>query len=267
MMDGMKIAYQQWGAGNKKQVLMLHGWLDNSNTFNHLGPYLADKGFNCVAIDHIGHGRSSHLPPSGNYTSIKAVSYVKEVIENLEMGKCHLLGHSMGANISFVYAGCFSETIDRLVMIDGLGPPTFPGNVTAKNLRKAVENAEKVARKTSLPKLYKTFKDAVDARVHSVTTYPGEQTLSREAAVQLVGRYSCLQIEFMCYLLVCLACNRGTYLAHHANAFLTPYTIAHESSEAESDVSETETSAVRFRHDPRLVLPTFQYHTPEQVKM
>lgn len=55
-------------------------------------------------------------------------------------------------------------------------------------------------------------------------------------------------------------------MANHANAFLTPATIAHEATEAESDVCEAETSAVRFRHDPRLVLPTFQYHTPEQVR-
>lgn len=31
------------------------------------------------------------------------------------------------------------------------------------------------------------------------------------------------------------------------------------------DVTEEEAGPVRFRHDPRLVLPTFQYHTAEQV--
>lgn len=70
--DGFRIAYQQWQGGSSvatggelgKRCLCLHGWLDNSNSFSVLGPYLADRGYTVVAIDHIGHGHSSHSPNS-----------------------------------------------------------------------------------------------------------------------------------------------------------------------------------------------------------
>lgn len=53
---------------------------------------------------------------------------------------------------------------------------------------------------------------------------------------------------------------RGTYLADKNNGDASP-----SAGEQEEDVT-TEGVPVKFRHDPRLVLPTFQYHTPDQVQ-
>jgi pimeloyl-ACP methyl ester carboxylesterase len=53
--NGFKISCQQWGSPHAaRKVLCLHGWLDNSNSFKYLGPYLADRGFYVVAYDNIG---------------------------------------------------------------------------------------------------------------------------------------------------------------------------------------------------------------------
>jgi hypothetical protein len=38
------------------------------------------------------------------------------------------------------------------------------------------------------PKLYKTMQDAVNARIKSVSTFPGGQFLSEEAAIALIAR-------------------------------------------------------------------------------
>jgi len=61
--DGSSIAFQRWGCStNSKKVLCLHGWMDNSNSFAHLGPYLSNLGYDVVAVDMVGHGRSSNVP-------------------------------------------------------------------------------------------------------------------------------------------------------------------------------------------------------------
>jgi pimeloyl-ACP methyl ester carboxylesterase len=39
--SGLRVAYQVWGEGNPIKVLCLHGWLDNSNSFNVLAPFLS----------------------------------------------------------------------------------------------------------------------------------------------------------------------------------------------------------------------------------
>lgn len=61
--NGLSVAFQHWNKSVSKnndfskRVICLHGWLDNSNSFSYLGPYLANKGYEVIAIDLIGHGK------------------------------------------------------------------------------------------------------------------------------------------------------------------------------------------------------------------
>lgn len=119
--DGLSMAYQEWGASDTsspKRILALHGWLDNSNSFNHLGPYLAAKGFHVLALDHIGHGLSDHLATGAVYNILRTTSCVNDFVYALGWRNFHLMGHSMGAAISMMYAATMHEFVDKLVLID-----------------------------------------------------------------------------------------------------------------------------------------------------
>ena len=158
--DGMVIAAQQWcvkanplddsneeGETRTKNILCLHGWLDNCRSFHHLAPELANKlsgkhtdgiqvtntDVNVVAIDFLGHGLSSHKSLDGPSILLsESAFYVAEAIEKLgwwkedsnkrkknEDGSAEpvrqdnipfiLVGHSMGAAgmISWFYACIF----------------------------------------------------------------------------------------------------------------------------------------------------------------
>ena len=209
----MRIAYQEWGATNPaskaKRILALHGWLDNSNSFKVLGPQLASIGYHMVAVDHLGHGKSTHINPDATYSSTPAgVAIVNEIVESLGWESSNILGHSMGAGISLMFAGTFPEKVNKLVLIEGLGPVTAEPEATPKNLRKSIEHEKKYQIKVAqtaggaknVPKIYPSFNDAVAARVKSVSTYPGEQSLSVEAARLLVARYSAL-FSFFIFIL------------------------------------------------------------------
>jgi hypothetical protein len=114
LLDGMKIAYQEWGNQNLRKVIALHGWLDNSNSFKYLGPYLADRGFHVVAVDSIGHGKSDHLGTGAFYTMPKHVSVVREVVENMGWSKNYMLGHSM---VNYP----FSTLYEKFIFLFSLG--------------------------------------------------------------------------------------------------------------------------------------------------
>lgn len=227
--NGLKVAYQEFGANNPKKVLALHGWLDNSSSFMSLGPYLADKGYHVLAIDHIGHGHSSHFPPQAFYQIPNYVNVVKNVIGELGWSKTTIVGHSMGGAIGLLYSAAFRD-VDKLVVIDNLGPMTFPADQATNVLRKYIEFQENLGKKEAIKasnkvdsgskidsnrdskgsavhgdkktegyikglkitgsggKIYETISDAVLARLKTVTTLPGKQYLSREAAEHLVKR-------------------------------------------------------------------------------
>lgn len=97
--DGMRIAYQEWGHVNAvsktaKKIIAVHGWLDNSNSFKILGPKLASIGYHCIAIDQIGHGKSSRIGSEAHYSQPTVVAYLNEVVDFLGWEKPDIVGNS-----------------------------------------------------------------------------------------------------------------------------------------------------------------------------
>lgn len=119
---GFELAAKVWGPPSGRPVLALHGWLDNAATFDRIAPAL--PGCRVVALDLPGHGRSSHAPPGVLYPFIDLVAAAHGALESLGWERCALVGHSLGAGVSAVLAGTFPERVERLVLLEGLGPLT-----------------------------------------------------------------------------------------------------------------------------------------------
>lgn len=242
--DGVRLAYQEWGTASadaSKRVLALHGWLDNSNSFSYMGPKFAELGYHCVALDHLGHGWSGHLPAlASNYSGPKYVSSVLQFLEAFDWGSTSIVAHSMGTGVAMLLAGSFPEKVDKLVMMDGFGPVTYAPEKAAKAMHKSIE-AEGVAYNKMMaakgPKLYDSFDAAVKARVASVSTYPGKQHLSTEAAEALV--------------------SRGCYVYNEA---------AEDGGKGEYvHVTAANSEKVKFRHDQSLLMPSPYYFSNGQL--
>lgn len=95
LFDGTRLAFQRWGAGNQINVLCVHGWMDNSNSFTHLGPYLADKGYDVVAVDSVGHGLSDYHCGRDLLQFPTYVNHISGIFDAFGWGKSTLVGHSM----------------------------------------------------------------------------------------------------------------------------------------------------------------------------
>lgn len=199
-LHGLRLGMREWGANNShhsKRILALHGWLDNANSFYFLGPYLAERGYHVVALDHAGHGHSDHVSRAGNYSLSRSVGLTREAMDALEWETSHVVGHSMGASISLMYSSVFPEKVEKLVLIEGFGPLVEPPEATTRNLRRAIDSDRSMRLKGTKPKLYPDLTSAIDARVNIVKSYPGKQYISREAARALVARYAVFSIFTM----------------------------------------------------------------------
>ncbi|MCM8537594.1 MAG: alpha/beta hydrolase [Lentisphaeraceae bacterium] len=125
-------------------IVALHGWLDNSASFEPMAPLLPHTTY---ALDLPGHGHSTHLPDGNWYHFIDYVEKTREIIKGLSIDSFILIGHSMGAAVAIILASTFPESVRQLIMIDGIGPLVTLPKETPKTLRQAILSREHLSNK------------------------------------------------------------------------------------------------------------------------
>jgi pimeloyl-ACP methyl ester carboxylesterase len=145
--------------GESVPVLCLHGWLDNAASFLPLMDQLANP---MAALDFSGHGLSGHRPDQAATHYVDHVRDVLAVADQLGWDRFILMGHSMGAGVATLFAGCYPERVSRLVLIEGLGPPTSPASEVAVTLRRAIDEMQQLGSKQK--PVYGHPEEAVEAR-------------------------------------------------------------------------------------------------------
>ena len=84
-------------------ILSIHGYLDNSNSFKPLAPYMCENNdYYLISIDLPGHGLSSGLPDGIPYTPKLFLSAVRRVVQYFNLKHFIFLCHSYGIGISFM---------------------------------------------------------------------------------------------------------------------------------------------------------------------
>ncbi len=173
---GQTLSALQW-EGEGEPILALHGWLDNAASYV---PLAGELGRPMVALDLSGHGHSSHRPAEVATHLVDHVRDVRTVAQQLGWKRFTLMGHSMGAGIACLLAGSCPELVSRLVLIEGLGPPTTKPDEVAATLRRAMDDM--AALKDKKKPVYNDINDAIEARTR------GFGGLSHVASALLVER-------------------------------------------------------------------------------
>jgi pimeloyl-ACP methyl ester carboxylesterase len=166
------------GTPGAPKLLALHGWLDNAASFLPLLPLLSD--FEVVALDLPGHAGSDHRAPGYDYMLVDWIHDVLDALDALEWPRARLLGHSMGGAIATMVAVAAPERIERLALIEALGPLSGEAAEAGTRLRKAV-SARRALKPGRPAKLIADLEQAVDARL-------AVSQMSREAARLIVSR-------------------------------------------------------------------------------
>lgn len=198
--DGIKLAGQRWSNQNqlkppKRRILCLHGWLDNCRSFFLLAPKLVTSlpDTVVVALDLPGHGVSSHKSADGPSSVIADYAYyVSESVSQLEWEGTPftLIGHSMGAAVSLVYAAAFPEHVEKLILLEGAAPYHKDASDLANHVRLHIQQRLQGNLMPTKPSLYPNVQSAVETRRETAKAFPGQQYISEPAAFELVRRAS-----------------------------------------------------------------------------
>jgi 2-succinyl-6-hydroxy-2,4-cyclohexadiene-1-carboxylate synthase len=85
-------------SGDGDPVVFLHGFMEDLSIWNDITAVFPEK--KCIAIDLHGHGKSFFDPELKPSLPLMA-EQVRELLETLEIGHYHVVGHSLGG-----YVGC-----------------------------------------------------------------------------------------------------------------------------------------------------------------
>ncbi len=115
--DGLKIQLAVW-EGKGKQILCIHGITANSRFWDCLASALAPH-HRVIAMDLRGRGLSDK-PPTG-YSIEHHCKDILALMNDQGLQRPVLMGHSLGAFISLVFAARYPQRVDRLILVDGGG--------------------------------------------------------------------------------------------------------------------------------------------------
>ncbi len=121
--DGIEIAYYEWGAaGTLPPVLLHHGFISNA-TVNWVTPgvvaALSDAGRQVIALDARGHGASGKPHDPSVYGEDKMARDLRQLVDVVGAAQVDLVGYSMGALVALL-AASQDARIHRLV-VGGIG--------------------------------------------------------------------------------------------------------------------------------------------------
>jgi pimeloyl-ACP methyl ester carboxylesterase len=123
---GLSIHCLEWGEPTGEPIILVHGFLDQAHSWKFFVAELVKRVARplwIVAPDCRGHGDSGWVGVGGYYHFPDYVYDLDCVISALGIARFHLVGHSMGGTISFLYSGAFPARVAKLVLIEGVGPP------------------------------------------------------------------------------------------------------------------------------------------------
>jgi pimeloyl-ACP methyl ester carboxylesterase len=117
---GLRYHVRRWPGNATRRVVMLHGWMDVSASFQFLVDALK-ADWDVYAPDWRGYGLTQ-WGKSDCYWFPDYLADLDTLLERLHAdAPVNLVGHSLGANVACLYAGVRPARIRRLVNLEGFG--------------------------------------------------------------------------------------------------------------------------------------------------
>ena len=115
--------------GNKSQpiVLLLHGFIGDNQDFSPIISLLSQK-YCCLAVDLPGHGKTRVNGDESCYNIFNTAQALIELLNDLQIDKCLLLGYSMGGRLALYMTLHFPDRFDKVVL-----ESASPGLKTSKD--------------------------------------------------------------------------------------------------------------------------------------
>ncbi len=120
--NNLKMAYMdvQPQKPNGKTIMLLHGKNFNGAYWEKTAKDLSAKGFRVIIPDQIGFGKSSK-PQSYQFSFSQLAENTKAILDQLQIEKTIVLGHSMGGMVATRFTLLYPEKVQKLILENPIG--------------------------------------------------------------------------------------------------------------------------------------------------
>ncbi len=116
----MAYVYRKSGKSDAETVVLLHGKNFSSTYWETTMNFLTGKGYNVLAPDQIGFGKSTK-PVCYQYSFFQLAINTKMLMDSLKISKAIILGHSMGGMLATRFALMYPDKCTKLILENPIG--------------------------------------------------------------------------------------------------------------------------------------------------
>jgi len=164
----LRLHYVDYGGDGNRLLVLVHGGRDHARNWDFVAERLVGK-YHVIAPDLRGHGDSSWAIGS-TYAMPEYELDLAQLLRHLDSAKVTLVGHSLGGAIVLHYAGMYPESVERVVAIEGLGPPPemIVDRPVEERMHEWIATMQELA--TRQPRRYRTLAEA-EARMREANPH------------------------------------------------------------------------------------------------
>lgn len=140
-LNGLAYNVRHWGAADAPLLVMLHGWMDSSASFQFTVDALR-HAWHVVAPDWRGYGQSEWL--NRRYWFADYYADLDALLERYSPhAAARIVGHSMGGAVASLYGGARPERLAGLLMVDFIGLLANEAHEAPGRIREWLDNTRK----------------------------------------------------------------------------------------------------------------------------
>jgi pimeloyl-ACP methyl ester carboxylesterase len=122
MVRGLRYHVREWGEADAPPIILVHGWMDVSASFQFVADYLA-ANYRVFAPDWRGYGLSD-WPATDSYLFADYLADLDILLDSLVGDQAiPIIGHSMGGNVVMLYGGVRPQRATHVINLEGFGMP------------------------------------------------------------------------------------------------------------------------------------------------
>ena len=115
--NGANIHYRDEGSG--EPLVLIHGWASSLHTWDDWTEILKED-FRVIRLDLPGFGLTGPVD-TADYSAEYFAEIVKGLLDELNIGKSHIAGNSMGGRVTASFASNYPERTDKIILLNAAG--------------------------------------------------------------------------------------------------------------------------------------------------